>query len=231
MIRQLPLALSWAQGPRLDDFVVGANQVVLNALRAALEDQGETLIYLTGPPGCGRTHLLLGQCAAADRRGLRCAYLPLADHGSLAPEMLDGLETLALLAIDDVQAIAGDETWEQALFNLFNRAREHGCRLVFSADRGPAALSLELADLRSRLAWGLTLGVAPLDDSGRMALLKSLAQQHTLDLPDPVARFLLARSPRHPRVLADTVEKLNRACLAAKRERVSVDFVKKQLGY
>ena len=229
MTRQLPLALCLPHSPALDEFVAGRNQVVVDALHRALDTPGETLVYLFGPAGCGRSHLLLGQCAAAERRGLRCAFLPLTERVALAPQMLEDLETLDLVAVDDVQAIAGDREWEQALFALFNRCRDRATRMVFSADCGPAALPLRLPDLRSRLAWGLSLSLQPLDDAGRMQLLQSLAARRALKLPEDVARYLLERTPRHPKDLVDTVARLDQASLAEKR-RLTIPFVRDSLG-
>jgi DnaA family protein len=226
---QLPLALSLRHPPALDDFVAGRNGVVLSALRDALGPGGEPLVFLSGPAGCGRSHLLMGQCAAAEQRGMRSLYLPLATREGLTPEMLEGLEAVDLLACDDVHAIAGDGDWEQALFGLFNRCRECGTRMLFSADRGPAALAIALADLRSRLSWGLTLALQPLDDEGRLALLEALARRHGLPLPGEVARYLLERTGRHPRDLLATVQRLDRASLAEHR-RLTIPFVRRWLG-
>ena len=212
MSRQLPLALCLPYAPALDEFVVGRNQVVVDALHRALDTPGESLVYLFGPAGCGRSHLLLGQCAAAERRGLRCAFLPLTERAALAPQMLEGLEALDLVAVDDVQAIAGDPEWEEALFGLFNRCRDCATRMVFSANCGPAALPLQ-----------------PLDDAGRMQLLRSLAARRALALPEDVARYLLERTPRHPRDLVDTVARLDQASLAEKR-RLTIPFVRDSLG-
>jgi DnaA family protein len=228
MSQQLPLALGMQQAPSLDDFVVGRNQAVIDALGRALDGRGESMLYLFGPVGCGRTHLLLGQCAAAERRGLRCAYLPLGERVGLSPAMLEDLEALDLVAIDDVQQIAADIPWEQGLFALFNRCRDLGTQMLFSADRGPATLPLQLADLRSRLAWGLTLSVHPLDDAGRLELLQSLAVRRALQLPDEVARYLLDRSARHPKDLEDVVDRLDRASLAEGR-RLTIPFVREVL--
>ena len=228
MIHQLPLALDLQHAPALDDFIVGGNGPLLDALRQSFDSDGETLFYLFGPPGSGRTHLLLGQCGAAEKRGLRCVYLPLAERAAFDVRMLEGLEEYDLLALDDVHEIAADHAWEEALFALFNRCRDHGRRLLFTADRGPSRLPLTLADLRSRLAWGLTLSIRPLDDRGRQALLKALAERRALTLPDDVARYLLERTSRAPADLVDTIARLDRASLAERR-RLTIPFVRDRL--
>ncbi len=226
MSGQLPLALRPRHAPALDDFVIGANQALIDALKTLLIKEKENLLYLFGPSGCGRTHLLTAQCGLGETMGLRCAYLPLADHASLAPEMLTGLEDMDLLTIDDVERIGGLASWETALFGLFNRCRERGTRLLFSADRGPASLPIALPDLRSRLAWGLTLAVKPLDDAGRMSLLQQLAAQRDVRLPAEVARYLLQRAPRQPSDLINLMDRLDQAALAAQRQRLTIPFVR-----
>lgn len=225
---QLPLALGWPETTRLESFIVGRNAAVIDALRHVLAPGGEPLLYLFGPRGCGRSHLLAGQCTAAEEAGLRCAYVPLGSEENLAPGVLEGLEDFDVIAIDDVHAIAGQPVWEAALFTLFNRAREHGAHLLFSADRGPAALPIGLPDLASRLTWGLTLPVQPLDDEGRLTLLRQGAETRALALPEDVARYVLARAPRHPRDLVALVERLDEASLVSQR-RLTIPFVRDYL--
>jgi DnaA-homolog protein len=226
---QLPLALQVRHAPTLDDFVVGANAVVLDQLRRALGEGGERLILVCGPSGSGRTHLLLGQCQAAEANGFSCGYVPLNERAELTPAMLDGLERLDLLAIDDIDAIAGDAAWEGALFTLFNRCRELDTRLLFSASGAPGSLPVALPDLRSRLAWGLTVSLQPLDDAGRRDLLQRLADRRAMAMPDEVARYLLARTVRHPKALVDVVAQLDQASLA-RRRRLTIPFVRETLG-
>jgi DnaA family protein len=230
MTAQLPLALDLRHAPGLDDFIVGRNRALLEQLHRALDDNGEHLIFISGPTGSGRSHLLLGQCNAAEQAGLRCAYLPLREHPSLTPTMLEGMEQFDLLAIDDVDAIAGEVDWETGLFNLFNRCRDNHRRLVFSATSGPAALPIRLPDLRSRLSWGLTIALHPLDDDGRHQLLQLLAERRAMRLPDDVARYLLERASRHPRDLVELVGRLDRASLAEKRH-LTIPFVRACLEF
>jgi DnaA family protein len=166
----------------------------------------------------------------AEQSDLRCAYLPLREKHLLTPAMLEGMEQFDLLAIDDVDAIAGDIDWETGLFNLFNRCRDNNRRLLFSATCGPSALPIGLPDLRSRLSWGLTIALHALDDDGRRQLLKSLAERRAMRLPDDVARYLLERASRHPRDLVELVARLDQASLAEKRH-LTIPFVRSCLEF
>lgn len=222
---QLPLALKIRHAPSLDGFITGANGQAIQALRQLLDDTGEAQLYLFGSSGCGRTHLLTAACIQAEQQGRSAVYLPLSQADVLAPEMLQGLAELDLLAVDDVHRVAGNGDWERALFVLYNECRERGTRLLFSADRGPASLPTVMPDLRSRLSWGLSYALGPLNDADRLVLLRRLAERQALELPDEVARYLLERTPRHPKVLIETVARLDRASLAEQR-RLTIPFVR-----
>jgi DnaA family protein len=227
MSQQLPLALGLRARQQLDAFIPGGNQAALAAIGKLLDGQ-ERQLFLAGPQGAGKSHLLLGVCAAAERRGEATGYLPLADRQGLTPDMLAGFEDLAVLAIDDVDQICGDDPWERSLFGLYNRARSAGARLLFAAAKGPAALALELPDLRSRLAWGLSFAVQPLDDDGRHRFLIAEAGRRGLELSHEAARYLLTRCSRNPTDLLNVMDHLDQAAMAEQR-RLTLPFVSRQL--
>ncbi len=228
MTAQLPLALHLPPGCTFDDFVPGAN-AALPALLQSLARGDTEQLYLHGPAGCGKTHLLLATLDHARTLRREGLYLPLAELAEQPPALLEGLETYPLLACDDLQAIAGQRAWEEALFHLYNRARARGCALLFAADRPPAALPLSLPDLRSRLGWGAVHAIQPLDDPGREELLLRHARRLGLDLQPAAAHWMVTRCSRDPRRLTALLERLDRAALAAGR-RLTLPFVREQLG-
>lgn len=229
MSRQLPLGLELRCPTRLEDYIAGDDGQVLALLAAQRDGSGEAQLYLSGPPHSGRSHLLMGQCTAAREAGLMPVYLPAAEHAQLAPEMLEGLERFDLIAIDDVDSLAGLTDWERALFALYNRARDRGCRLLFSARAAAARAGFILPDLRTRLGWGLNYHLKPLDDAQREHLLRQLAARRGLELPPEVARYLLSRCPRDTGELAALIERLDRESLAEQR-RLSIPFVRERLS-
>ena len=223
--RQLFLNLQPRDDATLENFLpLPGNSAALAMLRAG----GDDLVYLHGPAAVGKSHLLQGLCHAA---GSRALYLPgaaVADYP--AAEVLAGTEELALVCIDELDLLAGREDWEQALFHLYNRARESACRLCVAATRPPAALALALADLRSRLAAGLVFALPAPDDVARRAILTFRAERRGLRLSPEVAGYILARAPRGLVDLLAVLERLDEASLAARRP-LTQPFVREVMGW
>ena len=228
MSAQLPLQIGLRPPATLEGFVAGDNAQALASVHACALGTGETLLFLAGPRGSGRTHLLAGACNLAATAGLRCAYLPMGDPAGLAPGLLSDLEALDLVCLDDLEGIAGDRGWEEAVFGLFNGLRDHGGRLIAAAALAPGDLPIALADLRSRLGWGLVLTLRPLRDEQLRAALAAAARARGLRLGDGVARYLVDRLPRALPDLLGALDRLDRASLAAKRP-LTLPFVRAHL--
>lgn len=225
---QLPLAMPHGPEQRFDTFV-DPPEGLLPWLRAfATGDPMEGCGYLQGAGGSGKTHLLLASCATAREAGVAVAYLPLARLGSRTLDALRAQTDAVVLAVDDVDAIAGDGPAEQALFDLHNRARQQGARLLYAASRAPAGLGLDLPDLRSRLAQCTRMLLPGLDDAGRMRLLRQRAAARGLAIEPVAIEWLLRRVDRDPATLTALLERLDHASLAAQR-RITVPFLREVL--
>ncbi|WP_338115580.1 DnaA regulatory inactivator Hda [Thiococcus pfennigii] len=215
-VGQIPLPILPRPEARFETFVAGPNAVAAAAVRAAVATDGEPYLFLFGPPGTGKSHLLHAACHARVERGGTAAYLPLGED-RLVPAVLEGLEHVELVALDDVERIAGDPDWERDLFGLYNRLREAGRTLLVSADRPAGDLPLGLADLRSRLGWGPAFQLQPLTDRDCAALLRAAARTRGLDLGEPAIAYIMRRSPRDPRGLLAVLDALDQASLREKR--------------
>jgi DnaA family protein len=224
---QLPLALRWPRRQRFEYFQPAANAVAVAAVQALACQRGPWL-YLHGPSGSGKSHLLMAACHAAHGAGRVVQYLPLSGLANPA----DALRAVAgtdLLALDDLDAIAGTRAAEHALFDVYNRARAEGGSLLIAAGRAPAQLPLVLPDLRSRLGACTQLALKPLDDDERRAVLKTQAAARGLTLDESVLDWLFARYPRDLGALLDLLDRLDQASLAAQR-RLTIPFLRELLG-
>jgi DnaA family protein len=225
---QLPLALRYPPDQRLETYVA-APAGALAQLRTLAERGGTDWLYLAGPAGVGKSHLALAACAAAEAAGRRAAYLPLAAAAGRLRLALDALEGNHLVALDGLEAVAGNRDDEVALFDFHNGARAAGGALLYAAGANPDALPLVLPDLRSRLAQCSRLTLAPLDDAGRGQVLRERAQRRGLVLEDAALDWLLRRVGRDLGGLTVLLDELDRASLAAQR-RVTVPFLREVIG-
>jgi DnaA family protein len=228
--QQLTLNVQLRDDATLENFLAPEMaQAALSAVGDQLSSGGEPLIYLHGSPDTGKSHLLQAACHHAGTKP--AMYLPLSDLAAYPPDqVLQAVETMALVALDDIHAVMGNAAWEEALFHLFNRARESNCRLLVSAQSSPRSLHMDLADLRSRLSWGCVFQLHPLDDTDRQSILRFRAQKRGLDLPVEVASYISNRGPRTLVDLLDLLGQLDNASLVEKRA-LSIPFVKKALNW
>jgi DnaA family protein len=225
MSGQLPLALRWPAHQRFESFHAGPNAVVLDRLRALARGADVAWLYLHGGAGSGRTHLLIATCAAASAHGRSAQYLPLARLGAERASAIRGFGGSDLLAIDDVDAIAGDRDAEHALFDLYNRCHAERATLLFAASAAPAQLGVGLPDLVSRLGACIQLALKPLDEVERRNLLRERALARGIELDDGALDWLFTRRKRDIATLLGLLERIDAASLAAQR-RVTVPFLR-----
>ena len=225
---QLPLGLALKDSARFESFFTGQNQEAVQSLQSAAAGRGETLIYIAGPAGTGKTHLLQAACHLAAEHQRTTGYLPLQELLNLSVEIFQGLEQLDLVCLDDAQAVAGQDEWERGLFDLFNRLRDSGSTLLVAAAQRPDLAGFELPDLVSRLGWGVTYALKPLADDEVLAALAYRALGRGLELPEETASFLLKRIPRDLPSVFDLLDRLDEASMIEQR-RLTIPFVKSVL--
>ena len=186
-MRQLPLPISPAAEPSLDNYVAGANAEALERVRALAAGRlKEAIVYLWGEPGSGRTHLLRAAAGANP----------------------------ALVIADDVDTL--EAAAQQALFLAINAAREGGPAVLAAGNAPPARLALR-EDLRTRLGWGLVYQLKPLNDAEKALHLRAEASRRGLALSDEVVWYLLRHLPRDLSSLHAVLDRLDRHSLARQR--------------
>jgi DnaA-homolog protein len=223
-MKQLALGVKLHANAVFANFSTGSNGEVL----AALNSSSTEPLWLFGPHGSGKTHLLQALCAATEGPA---AYFPLGaseEARRLPPEALRGFADCRVVCIDDVDRVSGGREWEEALFRLFNEAQEARSRLVFAAAAAPRQIAWRLEDWRSRAAACVVYQVKELDDTGRAQALKLRAAQRGLNLPDETLDYLMKRMPRDLHSLFEILDELDEASLIAQR-RLTIPFIRDAL--
>ncbi|WP_088328451.1 DnaA regulatory inactivator Hda [Lacimicrobium sp. SS2-24] len=232
MISQLYLPVQLPDDENFESFHAGPNAQLISHLKSWFDtSQSPFLTYISGEHGQGKSHLLYSVCNLAADSNKTCAYVGLKNLAELAPEMLSGLEHLDCICLDDIHLLQGQQEWQRAVFDLINRVREQGqCRLAITALQGPKQVPLALADLQSRLSWGVSFHLQPLSDEMRTEVLTSRAYRRGMTMPAEVARFLINHCHRDMPTLMKVLEKLDVSSLQA-GHKLTIPFVKKVLKF
>ncbi len=205
-----------------DTFVVGpSNRFAYGAATAVSNNPGQTYnpLFLYGPPGVGKTHLLYA-IANGIRRNNPNVNIVYIKGDQFTNELVDAIRNgkniefrskyreADLFLIDDIQFIAGREATQEEFFHTFNKLYEERKQIVMTSDRKPSDM-LTLEDrLRTRFEWGLLADIQPPDYETRLAIIKNKADSLALELSDDVCDYIANNVTNNVRQIEGTVKKL-----------------------
>lgn len=205
-----------------DNFVVGpSNRFAHSAAIAVSKTPGQVYnpLFLYGPPGVGKTHLLYA-IANGIRKENPNANIVYIKGDQFTNELIAALQSgknvefrskyreADLFLIDDIQFIAGKDSTQEEFFHTFNKLYEEHKQIVMTSDRKPSDM-LTLEDrLKTRFEWGLLADIQPPDYETRMAILKNKAISLGLDLGDDVCNYIANNITNNVRQIEGTVKKI-----------------------
>jgi DnaA family protein len=232
---QLPLPVQLTDEAVFENFYLPeivaeeGNEIVLAAMKTLARPGGRGVLFLAGPSGSGKSHLLKALCREAQgHRPVR--YLPLDQHANWQPALMDGWAPPGgVVALDAIDQIAGQREWERVILALYHDIQDSGGVFVAAAAQPPAGYPWALADLASRLGWGGVYVLSPLNDLGKLVALQMRARRRGFTLTDAVARYLLARETRHSAHLFAILDNLDREMLAAQR-RLTIPLLRELMA-
>jgi DnaA family protein len=216
--QQLALEFRLNEHTRLEDYVGEAGSKLVHL---------SGFIYVSGPKGSGKSHLLQGICHRASSKGYSAIYLTALSI--LEPDVLEGLGQVTVVCLDDVDSVLGLADWQRELFHLINAIKDAGNTLIVSSTNPVSALELELWDLDSRIKGAYLLSTDQLDDGQKLEVIERKARRLGFDMSLEVCRFILGRSRRDMHHLAHLVDQLDKETLTHQK-KVTIPFVKEALG-
>ena len=205
-----------------DTFVVGpSNEFTYGAAVAVANTPGQTYnpLFIYGPPGVGKTHLLYA-IANSTRNTNPDANIVYIKGDQFTNELITAIKSgnknefrskyreADLFLVDDIQFIAGKDSTQEEFFHTFNTLHENHKQIVLTSDRKPSDMLTLEKRLESRFSWGLIASINAPDYETRMAIIKTKADSLGLELPDDVCNYIAVNVTSNVRQIEGTVKKI-----------------------
>jgi len=197
-----------------------ASDAAVRAARAVVAEPGTRFnpLFITGPSGTGKTHLLhaVGNALAAERPGAVVACLSAQAFTDELVQALDAgriewwrrrFRRADALLLDDAQLLAGRDATQEELFNLFNAFTDAEKQLAFTADRPPGQLAGIAPRLTTRFEGGLVVELAPPDRTMRAAMVRRLLATRHVTADDDAIDYLASRPADSARAVQGLVNR------------------------
>lgn len=199
--------------PGMKNFVAGQNLEALVAARAVARGELRDAVYLWGPEGGGKSHLL--RAAAEEARAMKTgAALVNSDADDSSPNLIPPPFS-GLLAADNLERI-GETAGEVALFDWFNRPRDSHF-ILLAGNCAPQFLPVR-PELQTRIGGGLSFCLRTLSDADKTRALALFAGRRGFALPEEIAEFMLSRLPRSMAKLTAALADLDSFLIAGNKK-------------
>lgn len=187
-----------------DNFVVGpSNNLAHMAFSQAASNLGSLYnpVFVYGPTGVGKTHLLqaLGNYVLSNVLDVKVLYASAEKFTNDYIESLNNrtqqtfrqkYRSVDVLIVDDVQFFAGKESTQDEFFHTFEELALSGRQLVIASDKHPKDLIRIKDRLTSRFMGGMTVDIAKADVELRAAILKAKCKEKNVFLSDEVINYI-----------------------------------------
>ncbi|HTZ88155.1 MAG TPA: chromosomal replication initiator protein DnaA [Solirubrobacteraceae bacterium] len=189
-----------------EQFVIGDSNRLAHAAALAVAEmpaQAYNPLFICGPPGVGKTHLL-GSIAKLLLSHNPSLTVRCTTGEAFTNEFIDSLSAgradsfkarfrdVDVLLLDDVQFLERKAKTEEELFHTFNALHDGGRQIVLSSDRPPHDLQALEDRLRERFAAGLVADIQPPDLPTRLTILHKRAHHDDVELADELALRVIA---------------------------------------
>ncbi len=229
-ISQLPLAVHLPDDETFESFYCAQSDAVIGQLKAFIKTPQITTngFYLFGQKGVGKSHLLHASCALASQLNLSSLCLSLSELKQLSVDVLEDLEKVDLICLDDLHLIAGNQEWQQGVFDLYNRVKENNKRIIIAGNNSANSLLITLPDLVSRITWGYTEQLKPLSDVDKIAAIQLRSKFRGIEMNEETVKFFFNRLSRDMKNLLENLDVLDKASIRAQR-KITIPFIKETL--
>ena len=205
-----------------DNFIVGSSNKFAHAACTAVAANpamNYNPLFIYGPSGLGKTHLLYAITNEIKRKkpAAKIIYIKGEDFttqfiealaAQMTNEFRNKYRSCDVLLIDDIQFIAGKTSTQEEFFHTFNALYEEHKQIILTSDRPPRDMKTLEDRLKTRFEWGLLADIQPPDLELRVAIIKKKAEQVGVTIPEEVLTYLAENLRSNIRQIEGAMKKL-----------------------
>ncbi len=224
-----------------ENFIVGSsNRLAFSAAKLVSEKPGEAYnpLFLYGPPGVGKTHLMwaISSAVAEANPKAKITYITTEEFLNQFTNAIrkgesfsDRYRSVDVLLVDDLQFITGKEKTQEEFFHTFNALHQANKQIVLCSDRPPKAIATLEDRLRSRFEWGMVADIQPPDYETRVAIIQSKAIDKQFEVSGEVAAYIAETIQSNIRELEGGLTRVIAYCQAHETP-LTIEVAQKVLG-
>jgi chromosomal replication initiator protein len=236
MARESPLNASF----HFESLISGpCNSLAISAAHgvATSHEPLHSPLFIYGPVGLGKTHILQATCRLA-RETRPTAQVLFISCETFTNDFISAIDrrdldsfraryrTVDLLLIDDIQCLARKERTQEELFHTFNTLHQLGKQIVLAGDRDPRDIEGLEDRLISRFTSGLVATIGYPDIATRSKIIAAKLSQRDLAVEQPVIDFLADSNLANVRDLEGTINRLTAIASLESRKRIDMAFAR-----
>ncbi len=206
-----------------DNYIEGASNKLPRSVGASIADHPNNSkfnpMFIYGPPGCGKTHLInaIGVQVYNRYPNKRVLYVTARQfevqytNAVMRKNINDFIlfyQTIDVLIVDDVQEWEGKPGTQNTFFHIFNHLFKNGRRIIMASDRSPVDLKDINERLLSRFSCGLIAELEKPNEELCIDILKSKIRRDALKIPDDVITFIARTANKSVRDLEGVINSL-----------------------
>lgn len=215
-----------------------ANSVTLQIVQEFLSQYNPVFLY--GPAGVGKTHLLTALAHLLSEKGLKVTYaradtftehVVTAIRASEMRHFREAYRNTDVLILDDVHELAHKAATQEELFHTFNALHLSGKQIFLSSPQSPSQLPFIEPRLISRFEWGIVLQLLPYEKKDLLEILELKCQALKFPLHMKVREWMVDTFKSGPKALVRALEALilRNHALKQTSTTLTVLFIKHQL--
>ena len=218
-------------------FVVGSsNQYAYTAAKSVAEKPGIMYnpVFIYGPTGLGKTHLIHAIGNYAQNKGKSVIYATIEQfmndftynlRNQSMDRFRDKYRSCDVLLIDDAQFLSNKIQTQEEFFHTFNELHSAGKQIVLTSDKPPKMINGLEDRLKSRFEWGLIADIGLPELETKIAIIKKKCELDGINLNSDIINYIASNMGDNIREIESAIINLN-AYASLMRQEITLDFAK-----